>query len=194
MKVPRPALCAGLLLLAMLALPGGLPQAQAQAAEEGRQDIVRQVKAAYLFKFGGYVEWPSAAFADDSSPLVIGVVDADQIADEISRIAATRSIGKRPVRVKRLQRGEAPGGIHMLFVGQSANEPVTNWLAPVWGQPVLCVTEEETGPPSGSAINFVLDNNRVRFDVALPAAQHNKLELSALLLSAARKVEKDDLE
>ena len=59
---------------------------------------------------------------------------------------------------------------------------------------MLGVTENEQGLPPGSAIKFVLDNNRVRFDVSLPAAERNNLQLSAGLLSVARKVNKDDVE
>jgi hypothetical protein len=190
MKVPRSPLLARLLLLAML----GMPAHVALAQEQNKLDIVRQVKAAYLFKFGNYVQWPRNTFTDETSPIVIGVVGADKIAEEVALIAASRSIGKHPVRVKRIQHGETPAGIHMLFVGKDVPQPVTNWLTPLQGQPVLCVTEEEGNPPPGSAINFVLDNNRVQFDVSLPAVQRNNLELSALLLSAAREVQKDYFE
>lgn len=190
MKVPRRLLLAKLLLLVTLGMLAHVVHAQ----EQNTLDIVRQVKAAYLFKFGNYVQWPSNTFADETSPVVIGVVGADKIAEELARIAASRNIGKHPVRVKRLQHGETPAGIHMLFVGKDAPQPVSNWLAPLEGQPVLCVTEEEGNPPPGSAINFVLDNNRVQFDVSLPAVQRNNLELSALLLSAAREVQKDYFE
>ena len=179
-------------LLTLLSALLQAPMAQAQA-RDSTPDIVRQVKAAYLFKFGNYVLWPPQTFANDQSPIVIGVVAEDRLADELERIAVGRTISTRPVAIKRLQPGEMVSGVHILFIGQGEASP-SNWLLPLKGQPVLGVTEGESGLVPGGAINFVLDNNRVRFDVSLAAAEQNHLQLSAALLSVARKVKKDDVE
>ncbi len=194
MTVPR-----GLfqLIAVLLLLLGGalhLLPAHAQTQAHDTEDIIRQVKAAYLFKFGNYVLWPAQTFDSAQSPVVIGVVAEDRMADELTRIAAGRTISQRPVSIRRLQYGEPVSGVHILFIGHEAAQPPGNVLAPLRGEPVLGVTEEEQGPSSGGIINFVLDNNRVRFDVSLPAAEQNHLQLSAALLSVARKVKKSDVE
>ena len=192
MTVPPRALRLVATLLVMLGLLWLLPRAQAET--HSTEDIVRQVKAAYLFKLGNYVLWPPRTFEHDQSPVVIGIVAENRMADELERIAVGRTISKRPVSIRRLQTGEAVSGVHILFIGRAAELPASNWLMPLQGEPVLGVTENEQGLPPGSAINFVLDNNRVRFDVSLPAAERNNLQLSAGLLSVARKVNKDDVE
>lgn len=189
-------LCSSVFAFAMGFLLSGLllhsPYVHAEEADA--QALVHQVKAAYLFKFGNYVEWPADAFPSGSSPVVIGVVGDDMIAEELARIALSRGMGKRAVSVKRLQLGDSASGIHMLFIGSSADQPISQWLAPLQGQPVLCVTEAPNGPPPGSVINFVLDDNRVRFDVSLPAAERKGLKLGASLLAVAREVKKDYFE
>lgn len=192
MTVPRAALFR--LTAALLLLFGALLHPPQLLAQSSTDDIVRQVKAAYLFKFGNYVLWPPQTFAQDQSPVVIGVVAEDRMADELERIAAGRTISKRPVSIRRLQPGEAISGVHILFIGRAAELPASSWLMPLQTEPVLGVTEIEQGLPPGGVINFVLDNNRVRFDVSLPTAEQKHLQLSAALLSVARKVNKDDVE
>ena len=148
MTVPRVAF--RFIIVLLLLLGGLLHLLPAQAQDHSTEDIIRQVKAAYLFKFGNYVLWPAQTFASDQSPIVI--------------------------------------------IGHETTQPVSSLLAPLRGEPVLGVTEEDRGLMPGGIINFVLDNNRIRFDVSLAAAEQNHLQLSAALLSVARKVEKSDVE
>ena len=192
MTVPRVAF--RFIIVLLLLLGGLLHLLPAQAQDHNTEDIIRQVKAAYLFKFGNYVLWPAQTFDSAQSPVVIGVVADDHMADELARIAAGRTISQRPVSVRRLQYGEPVSGVHILFIGHETTQPVSSLLAPLRGEPVLGVTEEDRGLMPGGIINFVLDNNRIRFDVSLAAAEQNHLQLSAALLSVARKVEKSDVE
>jgi hypothetical protein len=78
----------------LLELLLGLLSFKAQAAD--MSEVERQVKAAYLYKLAGYVEWPEKSFAGAASPLVIGVVDANTMADELSQVAAGRTVNGRP--------------------------------------------------------------------------------------------------
>jgi hypothetical protein len=153
--------------------------------DERPQELEQQVKAAFLYKFGGYVTWPQGAFAQPDSPIVIGVAGADPLAFELVRMVAGRTIDKRPVAVRRVRRGDSLDGLHILFIG---SEWRGDLLKLVQGRPVLSVTENDPGSTQESAVNFVVENNRVRFDISLEAAQKNGLKLSALLLSAARQV------
>ena len=156
--------------------------------EDQSQDLERQVKAAFLYKFGGYVTWPDSAFSRPDSPIVIGVAGANPLADELVRLVAGRTIGKRALAVRRIRRGDSLDGVHILFVGSTEGQRLAELLALAQGRPVLCVTESDQGLVPGSAVNFVVADNRVRFDVSLEAAEHNGLKLSALLLSVARQV------
>ncbi len=158
------------------------------AAQSDAQIAEYRVKAAFLYKFGGYVEWPERAFARPDSPIAIGVIGADALAGELAQIVAGRTINGRPVTVRKLRRGEAVAGLHVLFVGRSDSSRLADILAAAKGQPLLTVTETEEAFESGSMINFVVVEDKVRFDVAPPPAEPGNLRISARLLAVARKV------
>jgi hypothetical protein len=145
------------------------------------------VKAAFLYKFPNYVEWPAQAFERPDSPLVIGIAGADTLADQLVQTVADRTVGGRPVMVRKLRRGEALAGVHMLFVGRDSVRPA-EVLAAANGKPVLTVTESQDAFALGSVINFVVMDDKVRFDVALGPAELGNLKVSARLLTVARKI------
>lgn len=147
-----------------------------------------QVKSAFLYKFAGYIDWPPRALPNPDSALVIGVLGAETIADNLAQFAATRSIGGRPIEVRKLRRGDSLSGLHVLFIGGSDNSRLAEILAATKGQPVLTVTESEQALALGSVINFVVVDDKVRFDVAPPPSDPGNLKVSARLLAVARKV------
>jgi len=144
--------------------------------------VERGVKAAFLYKFLGYVEYPQ-----DTGPLVVGVLGADDIGAELARITTGRNVGGRTVSVRVLRDGDSLTGLHMLFVGADAQRG-TALLRAAQQQGVLTVTESDNGLQQGSVINFRLVEERVRFEVSLPAAEKNGLKLSSRLLSVAYHV------
>ncbi len=156
-------------------------QADAQADEY-------RVKAAFLYKFGSYIEWPSRSFAGTDSPVTIGVMGADTLAGELAQIVAGRNVNGRPVVVRRLRPGDPIAGLHVLFIGGSDRGRLAEILAAAKGRPLLTVTESEEGLELGSVINFVVVEDKVRFDVAPPPAESGGLKISARLLGVARKV------
>jgi len=159
------------------------------AADESPQDIEQRVKAAFLFKFGGYVEWPERVFPRSDSPLVIGVAGADVLAEELSRITSGRTMNGKPVTVRRIRSGEQITGVHVLFISRSEAGRLGELLPMTQAQPVLTVTETEKGLAQGSVINFVVADNRVRFEVSLAAANRNGLRIGAPLLAVAQRVQ-----
>lgn len=169
-----------------VAAPFHSPHSQAQPAE--RPDIERQVKAAYLYKFGNYVEWPEHVFRTPDSPVRIGVIGADPIADELAQLAAGRTINGRQIVVRKLRRDDPLTDINILFVGRSANARLPDILGAAKGIPMLTVTESDDGIAAGSMINFVMVDGKVRFEAAPKAAGMSNLNISARLLAAAYKV------
>lgn len=148
-----------------------------------------RIKAAFLYKFGGYVEWPAQAFERADSPIVIGVVGADALAEELMQVASGRTINGRSVMVHRLRRSDSLAGAHVVFVAQQESSRMADILASAKGQAVLTVTEaDDAPPPPGSMINFVVVDDKVRFDIALQTAEQNNLKISARLLAVARRV------
>jgi hypothetical protein len=146
-----------------------------------------RIKAAFLFKFGAFIEWPNGAFAAPESPFVIGVIDADAVADELTRVVAERTILGRPVVVHKVKRGTPIAGVHLLFIG-GPTARLTEILAATKGRPTVTVSEIEGVDHPGSIINFVLVEDKVRFDVAMPPAEAASLRISSRLLGVARRV------
>jgi hypothetical protein len=173
------------LILAMLALLAGAPARGAEPAQE------RNVKAAFLSKFVGFVEFAESASLPPNGPLTIGVLGADDIALELSRLVAGRPPNQRALVVRVVGADEPLTGVHMLFVGGDRSERTAQLLAAAAKQGILTVTEVDSGLRLGSTINFRRIDDRVRFEVSLPAAQRSNLKLSARLLDVAWHVQKD---
>lgn len=146
-----------------------------------------EVKAAHIFKFKKYAEWPDDALPK-GAPFVIGVAGSSEIAQALEQLASKRDPERREVQVRQLQQGDALDGIHILFVGKEQSVALTDWLNRAQGKPILCVTDISGPMPPGSMINFVDHENRIRFDVSLTAAEHSQVRLSAALLTVAREV------
>lgn len=178
----------GLLAIGVLALLLLSTRALAIAAPVELQASENRVKAAFVYKFGDYIEWPLEAFDAPDSPLVIGVVDANALADELARIAQGHTIGGRRVAVKKLRYGDPLSGLHIVFIGRSDTRRVTAAIEASKGRPALTITETADGLKLGSVINFVVVSNKVRFDVALPSAEASRLKISSRLLAVARNV------
>lgn len=147
-----------------------------------------QIKAAFLYKFGAYVEWPAQTFERADAPVVIGVAGPQLVLEEVSRTAAGRSINGRAVAVRRLRAGDTVEGVHILFIADAEASGLAHFLTQAKGQAVLTVTEAPDGAASAGVINFVVVDDKVRFDVALQQAEANNLKISARLLSVAHRV------
>jgi hypothetical protein len=170
----------------LLVLAGMLPAAHGQAAGAAPRDSA--VKAAFLYKFGSFVDWPPGAFQRPDDPLVIGVMADDAVADELEQLAAGRTVEGRPLKIRTFREQELPAGIHILFIGNLRPARLRDLVAALPGA-VLVVTQQEGALRAGSVINFTQEGARVRFAVSLTAAEARGLRLSARLLAVAQSVE-----
>lgn len=175
------ALCTAVLLLLGAALEAQPTSAAATSAESETE-----TKAAFLYNFGSYVQWPRDAAA--SEPITIAVLNAAGIEQALERLVQGRTLQNRPVRVRRLRSIDELADDEILFIGAAENFRLRQLVAAVAG-PTLIVTDAPDGLTAGSMINFQLVDRRVRFEVRLPAAEAAGLVLSSRLLSAALRVE-----
>lgn len=171
----------------LLALLGAWVAARAQPAPVS---VAREsaVKAAFLYKFGSFVEWPPTAFAAAADPLVIGVAGDDDVAEELEQLTQGRQVEGRPVRVVRVRDVDSLPRLHVLFVGAGRAGRMREMLENARG-PVLTVTDGPGAARAGAVLHFVQAEGRVRFGASLTAAQARKLKLSARLLAVAQSVE-----
>jgi len=168
-------------LLAFVLTPASSALAQAAATERG-------IKAAFVYKFLGYVEWPAASAARPDAPIVVGVIGADDIAAELGDVVKGRTVNGRPVEVRRLRAGEAPTGLSVLFIGASERSRTAALARAAHMRGILTITESDEGLEQGGIINLTVDEGRVRFDVALDSAERAGIKLSSRLLAVARVV------
>ena len=150
------------------------------------------VKAAYLYKFLTFVEWPvpaaggqGAARAGDA-PLTIGVIGADPLHAELQKIISGRHVNGRPLTLRRLAASEATDNLDALYIGREATTAAV--LNAVKGRPLLVVTDVPGGLPEGAMLNFLLVDGRVRFEASAVNAERAGLRLSARLLAVAERV------
>jgi hypothetical protein len=174
--------CAGL-----LAGAAGWPSWTAQA-EEDTATLEDRVKAAYLYKFAGFVEWPAKSFVRPDTPVTIAVIGADPVVMELNQAVVGRTVNDRPITVKRLRAGESLAGVHVLFIGKAESGRLNQLAQAAQSRSILTVTDSEGALAQGSMINFVVADRRVRFEVALDSAEKSGLRLSSRLLAVAHDV------
>ncbi len=174
--------CATILAWVMACAPWNV-----QAAED-TGTLEQRVKAAFLYKFAGYVEWPAKSFARPETPVVIGVMGNELLAAELIHAVTGRTVNDRLVTVKRLKAGDSLAGIHVLFIGKSESARLNQLAQTAQPRSILTVTESDGALAHGSVINFVLTDGRVRFEIALDSAEKSGLKLSSRLLAVAQQV------
>ena len=147
-----------------------------------------RIKAAFLCKFGNYVEWPEAPASGAQLPFEVGAFATPAVTDELVAAAREQTVNGRPIVVRRLERGDSLDGLSLLFVARSHAARLGELLAAVKDRPVLTVTETDLGIATGSMVNFVVIDDKVKFDISLTAAERSRLRISARLLGVARSV------
>ena len=177
-----------LMVAALVAACCVLPHAHAQQQAAYSED---EVKAAFLYHFGTYVEWPAPA-NPASDPITIAVLGAAGVVEQLERFLPEREIQGRPVTVRQLDTIGDLANDEILFIGPEFNGRLSDLIESVGQRPILVVSDAQDGLDHGAMVNFQLVGERVRFEISLPAAQSAGLMLSSRLLSAALRVETVD--
>ena len=160
--------------------------AQAGDASDSSEYLI---KAGFIYNFAKFVEWPSAAFPQSDSPIVIGVLGTDPFGNIIDRIVEDKKIGTRGFVVKRLKWGKDLKDLRdckILFVSASERAHIDEIVQSVKGLPILTVGETPGFAERGGMIRFTLEDNRVRFEVNVDAAHDADLNISSRLLTLAK--------
>jgi hypothetical protein len=163
---------------ATFALLCGIGAAQAQVASES------QVKAAFLYNFTKFVQWPAEAFATSQAPLVVCVPARDVPGVALESIEGKQAQG-RELRVRRVVRLDEARTCHVLFIPEALEAHSADWLRAVRLLPVLTVGESDGFAESGGVIGFVSREDRVQFEINPEAAARANLRVSSQLLRLA---------
>ena len=157
---------------------GAVGDAAAEALTEA------QVKAAYVYNFVKYVEWPAGAFATAQSPVVLCVAAGDGLRGALAAIDGKLAQG-RVLQLRRAVRADEFKACHILFVPESEERGAGELLRKAGSLPVLTVGEHDGFAAAGGVIGFVVRDDRVQFEINPDAAARADLKVSSRLLQLA---------
>ncbi len=174
----------GVLLLAGLT---GLPAAA--ASSEGQDAAEYEVKAAFLYNFTLHVEWPARAFRNEGSPFVICILGKDPFGGALDRAVEGKTAQERRLQVVRADRVEDLKPCHVLFVPDSERREIGRAREALKDSHALIVGESPGAAREGAALNFIIEERRVRLEVNLEEAKRADLKIGAKLVRIARLIE-----
>ena len=157
----------------------------APRAEQRTSTSEDDIKAAFLYNFTKFIDWPAAGGPD---PFRICIVAEPAFAAAVDRIVTGDSMQGRPIVRLSPPAPDAARACQILFLGRLENDRAERWTAAVRGLPVLIVGESRGVWERGAHINFVLEDNRVKFDINTDATSAAGLTVSSKLLRVARSL------
>jgi hypothetical protein len=169
----------GIALGALLALDAG-----AQVIDE------YQVKAAFIYNFAKFVEWPPQAFKNPTDPIVICVLGQNPFGSALEQAVSGKEVEGKKFEVRQLSDEQQIAGCQILFVSSSERKRLHEIFGEIKASGVLTVGETDTFASEGGVINFKIDGGKVRLQVNVDAAEHSKLRISSKLLSLAQIVKR----
>jgi hypothetical protein len=179
MRVIAIALAAGTLLPLAATGPRAAP---AEAPSES------DVKAAMLYNFAKFVEWPAEAFPSADAPFVIAVLGNDPLGPALERLLVGKTVAGRAIRIRRWRKARERGACQMLFVSATEQVELKRLLSDVGQQPVLTVADMPEFAAQGGMIGLVVEDNRLRFEINTDGTERAHLKVSSRLLSLAHIV------
>jgi hypothetical protein len=183
--ISAPRMCSLLLQIIVIFSLGVFP-AHLPAQSPGPTEY--ELKAAFLFNFAKFVEWPPSAFANPQSAFLICVLGPDPFGSALDDALLRHSIQGHAVALLRMKRTADIVGCQILFIPASERNRLPEVTAKLRGQSVLVIGENEDFASSGGVIQFALEQNRIRFLINTDAADRSGLKFSSKLLALAKIV------
>jgi hypothetical protein len=170
------------LLFGLVALLAAVLNGRAQATQPSEY----QLKAAFLYHFAQLVTWPSDAFLESGSPMIIAVLGENPFGTQLEEAVRGKNINGHPLTVKAVQTvAQLTNSCHVLFISTSERKRFSEILATVRGKSVLTVGEADHFTETGGMINFTLEGTKIRFQINDVAAKAVGLKISSKLLNLA---------
>jgi hypothetical protein len=147
-----------------------------------------EIKAAFLYNFANFVEWPPKAQADANGTIIIGILGDDPFGSTLEQIIANKTINGHRIEIKRFKSLRELKPCHILFINSSEDNRLEKILNIVEDWHVLTVSEIDGFTKNGGIINFYVENKRVRFEINTDNAKKMGLKISSKLLKLAKIV------
>ena len=144
-----------------------------------------EVKAAFLFNFAKFVEWPPDAFANANAPIVIGILGENVFGDSLEKIIHDRKVNNRGFQFRNFDSITEATNCQILFISPAKKNDFAKIIATLHDTSVLTVSQTDGFLKAGGMINFLFEGNNVRFQISDEAAKKARLKISSKLLSLA---------
>jgi hypothetical protein len=151
-------------------------------SSEGDEINEYQVKGAFLYHFGKFVDWPESAFAKHQDSFLICVFGQDPFGKALDHLLQGKSIKDRPIRLERITESETPTECNILYVSASEQDHVRDILRDLEAKSVLTVGEGPDFNKEGGVIRFLVRDKKVRFEINTEAGEKAGLKISSQLL------------
>ena len=152
------------------------------------QDAEQRVKAAFVFNFAKYTQWPRSAFPSSSAPIIVGCAGEVAYQDAVEKVLKGKRVRNRRFEVVKVSPRDEIVRPHILLIGELSEKREAEILRSAQGAPVLIIGHAKGFATRGGVINFYIEDNRVRFEINPEAARSAKLTISSQLLKLARIV------
>jgi hypothetical protein len=182
----QPCLLAGILLCAGAVSP---TPTFAQPAPHISDEY--QVKAAFLFNFAQFVEWPARAFPTAESPFVISILGADPFGSYLDELVKGEKVGGRPFVIRRCSNLQEAGACHILFISRSEHAALKEILHGLKDRSILTISDADAFNRYGGMVRFVMENGKIRLRIQLQSAKDANLTISSKILRPATIVNSD---
>jgi hypothetical protein len=166
----------------------GILLASSSVSALGQSPTEYEVKAAFLFNFAKFVEWPATVFSGSETPFRICILGRDPFGNGLEQIVAGKKLDRRQIEIARPMNSMEAKNCQILFIASSEARQVPQILEHLKGVSVLTVADTNRFALMGGMISFVRDDDRVRFEINVQAADAAHLKLSARLMTVAKRV------
>lgn len=164
-----------------------LPLTGGAGGAPSSQPTEYQIKAAFLFNFAKFVDWPPQAFAKRTDPIVLGVLGENPFGDELARTIRDKTVDARPLEIREFRWQAQVTNCHILFISSSEKKRLPEILESLKGASVLTVGDTDHFTESGGMINFFVEGTKMRFQINKDAATSAGLKISSKLMSLASR-------
>jgi hypothetical protein len=147
-----------------------------------------KMKAAFIYNFTKFVDWPPQAFRTPTEPVVICILGENPFGDGLDRLVSAKSVDGRSFVVRQISKEQQAAGCHILFICSSERKRIPSIMAAVGSRATLTIGETEGFALQGGVINFKIEEGRVRLQVNIRAAEKAGLHISSKLLTLAQIV------
>lgn len=154
---------------------------------QGETDSSREylVKAAFVYNFAKFVQWPEGSFTHSGAPIIITILGKDPFGSALKTLE-NKTVRGHPLQIHKIRQIDELKDTHILFVAQSEHQRTSAIIAKIDGWPVLTVSDMDDFTQQGGSIQFYTKKSKIRFDINSTAVYQNGLRISSQLLQLAQ--------